>query len=110
MAGSGRSRRSAGTATASGRDCWVSAVSVPSGPSSTKVLTPAASNSVTTSANRTASRTWRTQYSGSVISSANAIRPVRFETTGIRGAAKVSDPSTSRNSASIPSIRAEWNA
>jgi hypothetical protein len=41
---------------------------------------------VTASANRTASRTWRTQYSGEVISSAVTSLPVSVETIGMRGA------------------------
>ncbi len=61
------------------------------------------------SAKRTQPRTWRTQYSGSVNSSP-ASRPVTFDAIGIAGALNVKPAQTWRNSSSIGSIRAEWNA
>ncbi|GAA0934900.1 hypothetical protein GCM10009557_95430 [Virgisporangium ochraceum] len=76
--------------------------STASGPSSTYVVTPAASRAAIPSANRTASRTCRTQYSGSVTSPDEAI--------GIVGARNVSPDTTRRNSSSIGSINGEWNA
>jgi hypothetical protein len=59
---------------------------------------------------RTASRTWRTQKSGLVISSAETSSPVRLDTIGMRGVLYVSPCATSRNASSIPSMRGEWNA
>ncbi len=61
------------------------------------------------SAKRTQPRTWRTQYSGSVNSSP-ASRPVTFDAIGIAGGWNVKPAQTWRNSSSIGSIRAEWNA
>ncbi len=63
-----------------------SADSVASGPTSRKVATPRAASSVTAAANRTVSRTCRTQYSG-VHSSAETSPPVTVETNGISGSA-----------------------
>ena len=59
--------------------------------------------------NRTAARTWSTQYRGSV-SSEETSPPVTFETTGIRGSPNASPSAIRPNSASIGSINAEWNA
>ena len=73
--------RASGSATPS----CASAVSVASGPSSTKVVAPSARSAVTASANRTASRACRAQYPGSDSSAAVARRPVSVETSGIRG-------------------------
>ncbi|GAA2525460.1 hypothetical protein GCM10010434_086810 [Winogradskya humida] len=56
----------------------------------------------TASANRTASRTCRTQYSGDVTSPADTI--------GIAGVPNDTPCNTRRKSSSIGSIRGEWNA
>ncbi|RPK41094.1 hypothetical protein EES37_20510 [Streptomyces sp. ADI91-18] len=81
----------------------------PSGPSSRYVVTPAASRARTPSRKQTASRACRTQKSAVPISSETSA-PVRFETTGIRRAAKVSPSTTWRKSSSMPSMCGEWNA
>ncbi|GAA3854273.1 hypothetical protein GCM10022227_09700 [Streptomyces sedi] len=87
-AGSGRSRRSVAKQRASPvSEARASAVRVLSGPTSTKVAMPAFSSVVTPSPKRTASRTCRTQYSGSHTSSAVASAPVTFETSATRGGA-----------------------
>ncbi|GAB7102345.1 hypothetical protein JCM4814A_06590 [Streptomyces phaeofaciens JCM 4814] len=112
VCGSARSPRSTGTNTApdwSALSCAM-AESTPSGPSSTNVVTPWPSSVRTPSAKRTASRTWRTQYSGSHSSAAVASSPVRFDTTGMRGDSYDRPSATCRKSASIGSIRWEWKA
>ncbi len=91
---SGRSARRAGRnansawpagSTGSVRQSWAIEVSTPSGPSSRKVVAPAACRWRTQSANRTAARTCLTQYSGSPNCSAVARAPVTLETTGSWG-------------------------
>ncbi len=105
---SGRSARSTGAKTTSSATAlsWPRAQSTPSGPNSTKVRTPSRSRACTASPKRTASRTWRTQYSGSVSSADRS----SVETIGIRGAWKVRRSTRLRNSSSIGSISGEWNA
>ena len=84
VATSGRSLRVAATITWSpSTHPLASAVSTASGPSSKNRVTPWDSRNFTPSAKRTASRTWRTQYSGVVTSSVRA--PVTLETTRIDG-------------------------
>ncbi len=85
-------------------------LSTPVGPSSRKVRTSSRSRVSTPAANRTVSRACRTQYAGSVISSAVTSSPVRLLTIGNRGGVKVSSASTSANGASIGSMSAEWKA
>ncbi len=82
-------------------------VNVPSGPNSRNDVTPSPRNVRTPSANRTASRTCRTQYSGSPTSAALSTRPDTFDTTPIRGARNSNPRATERNSSNIGSIRAE---
>ncbi len=94
----------------SATDSRIIGESTPSGPSSRNTAAPAPDSVRIPSANRTVSRTWRTQYSGEQSSPAVASAPVRFDTTGIVGSWKVRSPTTVRNSASIGSINGEWNA
>ncbi len=89
---------------------WVSAQSTPPGPTSTYAPTPSSRSVATAASKRTVSRTLRSQYAGEHTSSGSSTAPVTVETTGMRGAAKVSCPSTSPNASSIGSMRAEWNA
>ncbi|GAA1158903.1 hypothetical protein GCM10009664_28470 [Kitasatospora gansuensis] len=86
-----RSRRDSATNTALSDwvDCGATPVRMPSGPISTNRETPTDSRYRTFSENRTASRTWLTQYSGSVT--------LPLATTGIFGSANVSPETTARN-------------
>ncbi len=93
---------------ASGTTSCAMVLSTESGPISRKRVAPSAASVVAPSWKRTASRTWRTQYSGSVRSS--AIRPVTLETTGSAGSWKVRPASTSRKGSSMGSMRCEWKA
>ncbi len=74
VATSARSLRSTGTAVTSASAAI--AVRTPSGPTSRNVVTPRRVSSVSESANRTASRTCRTQCSGSVTSPSIGMRGV----------------------------------
>ncbi len=87
----------------------VSAASTASGPTSTNRRTPASTSDCTAGANRTASRTCRTQYCG-VSSSGPAGSPDTVEHTPVRGARYSTDRATCSYSASIGSINAEWKA
>ncbi len=89
--------------------CWASAVRTAAGPTSTNRVTPSSASVRTPSAKRTASRTWETQYPGSVSSSVTR-PPVRFDTTATWGRRNVSPSAIARNSSSIGSISGEWNA
>ncbi len=61
------------------------------------------------SANRTVSRTCRTQYSGSH-HPVPASAPVTVDTTGSTGSRNTTEESTARYSAIIGSINSEWKA
>ncbi len=95
--------------TSSVRVWRVSAVSTASGPTSTNRRTPASASDRTAGANRTASRTCRTQYCG-VSSSGPIGAPDTVEHTPIRGAWYATEAATCSYSASIGSINAEWKA
>ncbi len=101
---SSRPRRRAGTAPSA------RAERIPSGPISSKEVTPSAVSVSTASEKRTVPRTWSAQYWADRRSSPVASFPVTVETTAIRGAAYVSSDATALNSASIGSINGEWNA
>ncbi len=73
------------------------------------MVTPRSSRLRRASENRTVSRTWRTQYSGSR-TSVSATWPVTVDTSGRRGSAKASSDTTVRSSASTGSMRGEWKA
>ncbi len=107
---SGASRNAGITGTAGSSTIWCTIDErLEPGPSSTNTEAPAARIAATPSANRTGSRTCRTQYSGSHTSSATSA-PVRFETSGTTGSANSRPATTDRNSASTGSINGEWNA
>ena len=86
--------------------CGPSPDKTPSGPTSTNVRTPASRSPATASPNRTAARTCRTQYPGSVTSSATS-PPVRPETKPTRGFRNCVEATTRPNSSSIGSINGE---